>query len=61
MIQTLEERLLGTFSARNITAQLEADFTTSRATARSYSVGSLTPFQGHTICLDPFLFPDAFD
>lgn len=56
MIQTLEERFLGRF--RQYAAQLEADFAHVRATARSYSVGSLTPFQGHTICLDCF-FPDA--
>jgi hypothetical protein len=56
VVQTLEERFLNRF--RDDAAQLEMDFVQVRATARSYSVGSLTPFQGHTISLECF-FPAA--
>jgi hypothetical protein len=56
VVQILEQRFLKRF--RDYAAQLEIDFVHVRATARSYSVGSLTPFQGHTISLECF-FPDA--
>ena len=56
VIQTLEERFLKRF--RNYAAQLEMDFVRVRATAHSLSAGSVTPLQGHTICLECF-FPDA--
>ena len=59
LVETLEAKLLVPFE--NLAKRLSNQFPNVRAQVYSYSVGSLTEFQGHSIGVDCLFTDAAFD